>query len=76
MGLELYTAQPDHFEAEDEGTGFQFPCCFCIHRHGTDLEEPCRSCGHNANCVSAEDSKVPNAQAQAPAVGGSPAAQC
>ncbi len=24
-----------------------FPCCVCIHRHGTDKDEPCIHCEHN-----------------------------
>lgn len=38
----------DHFELEDEGQ-LCFPCCVCIHRHGTDQDMPCRVCLHNAN---------------------------
>jgi hypothetical protein len=57
MGLESYAVNGDHFEAEDLGgpAGLAFPCCVCVHRHGTDKEEPCRSCGHNACAAADED---------------------
>ena len=35
----------------DENSHLAFPCCSCKHRHGTDKEEPCASCGHNLNAI-------------------------
>jgi hypothetical protein len=40
----------DHFEPEETGH-FSVPCCWCVHRHNTDSEEPCRTCDHNGNAV-------------------------
>lgn len=53
MGLHRYVVRRDKFEFNDPGGGFRlaFPCCVCIHRDGTDQEEPCRTCDHNANAV-------------------------
>lgn len=48
MSIEYYMVSRDHFEPE-ERSGLAFPCCVCAHRHGTDKEEPCRTCDHNAN---------------------------
>lgn len=44
----------DHFEPEEEGH-LSIPCCWCIHRHGRDDEEPCRTCDHNCNAVKSGD---------------------
>lgn len=41
----------DKFEPEYQGRGFEIPCCWCKHRHGSDDQEPCRTCDHNANAV-------------------------
>ena len=45
----------DKFEFEESGHQFAFPCCVCIHRHGTDRDEPCRSCINNANAEAPEN---------------------
>lgn len=51
MGLKLYIVEKDNFELDEsmEGLSFAFPCCVCAHRFGSDNEEPCLTCGHNAN---------------------------
>lgn len=54
MGLELHFANRDKFELEEPGVGgyqLAFPCCVCAHREGSDKDEPCRTCDHNANAV-------------------------
>lgn len=45
----LNSVQPDKdkFELDDRGFGLAFPCCVCVHCHGSDKDEPCISCGHN-----------------------------
>lgn len=45
----LDSVQPnkDKFELDDKNFGLAFPCNVCVHRHGTDRDEPCISCGHN-----------------------------
>lgn len=60
MGLELYIAHRDKFEADEPDGGFQlaFPCCVCKHRHGADMDEPCRSCDHNANAVESSQADI------------------
>lgn len=50
MGLDNYTTRRDHFEPEEYGN-LAFPCCVCIHRHGSDQDHPCRTCDHNAKSV-------------------------
>jgi hypothetical protein len=38
----------DRFTVDPEfETRLAFPCCVCIHRHGTDRDEPCIKCQHN-----------------------------
>ena len=50
MGLDIYHVPHDFFEVDDgDGGGLAFPCCVCVHRHGSDREAPCRGCCHNAN---------------------------
>lgn len=41
----------DRFEPEIPRGGFDIPCCWCKHRHGSDDAGPCRTCDHNANAV-------------------------
>ena len=48
MSLYYPIVSRDHFEAEETGN-LAFPCCCCVHRHGSDKDEPCRTCDHNAN---------------------------
>lgn len=49
MSLKDYECRNDKFEAESGGlTRLDFPCNCCLHAAGTDDDEPCRSCGHNA----------------------------
>ena len=59
MGLTDYAVQRDKFQAEEVTNGFDFPCGACIHRRGTDTDEPCRTCDHNMRSV--PDDEVPNA---------------
>ncbi|ACX94948.1 hypothetical protein Hneap_0083 [Halothiobacillus neapolitanus c2] len=59
MGLIDHMVQRDKFQSEELTNGFDFPCCVCIHRHGTDKDEPCRTCDHNMGSV--PDDEVPNA---------------
>lgn len=48
MPLDEYTVEIDRFKVDKNLIKeFNFPCCACIGRHGTDMEEPCRSCDHN-----------------------------
>ncbi len=49
----------DRFEVDRSlETRLAFPCCVCIHRHGTDLDEPCIRCEHNLNAeLSAEQNE-------------------
>lgn len=56
MGLIDYAVQRDKFQAEEVTNGFDFPCGACIHRHGTDMDEPCRTCDHNLRSVPGEES--------------------
>lgn len=63
MGLIDYVVQRDKFQAEEVTNGFDFPCGVCIHRHCTDMDEPCRTCDHNMRSV--PDDAVPNAGIQA-----------
>lgn len=60
MGLIDYAVQRDKFQADGVTDGLDFPCGVCIHRHGTDMEEPCRTCDHNMRSV--PDDEVPNDQ--------------
>lgn len=46
--MEYVTPGRDKFEAEERDSGFAFPCSACKYRHGTDQDEPCRSCDHNS----------------------------
>lgn len=51
-GLKKYVVHRDAFEFEDEDKyNLSFPCCICIHRHKTDMDEPCRHCDHNMHSV-------------------------
>lgn len=61
MGLLNYTVKRDKFEAEEITNGFDFPCGICVHRHGRDIDEPCRTCDHNLRAV--QDDEAPNEQA-------------
>lgn len=58
MGLATYSVTRDNFEADGGDQGFSFPCCVCVHRHGSDQAEPCRTCDHNANAVPHAASQV------------------
>ena len=50
MALSDYLVVRDHFEAEDRA-GLSFPCCACIHQHGSDKDEPCIRCDWNSNAL-------------------------
>lgn len=54
MPIDIYQVRRDKFEAEESG-GLAAPCCWCVHRHGSDKDEPCRTCDHNCNSVPDED---------------------
>ena len=42
----------DRFEVDKLfETRLAYPCCVCLHRHGTDRDEPCIYCEHNSNAV-------------------------
>lgn len=58
MSNHIPTVRRDKFEP-DESSGFAVPCCWCIHRHNTDREEPCRTCDHNCNAAPDEDTSEP-----------------
>ena len=63
MGLIEYVVQRDKFQADEVINVFDFPCGVCIHRHGTDMDEPCRTCDHNLRAVPEEDDgKTPMAR--------------
>ena len=47
MSLLDYVVRRDHFQAEEYGHGFNFPCCVCVHRHGAHTDEPCDRCDYN-----------------------------
>lgn len=49
--IDFSVGDRDNFEVEGHDSGFCFQCCVCVHRHGLDSEEPCRTCDHNANAV-------------------------
>lgn len=54
MPIDVYQVRRDKFVAEESG-GLAAPCCWCVHRHGSDKDEPCRTCDHNCNSVPDED---------------------
>lgn len=60
MSLIDYVAIPDRFEFQEQRGGFDFPCCVCVHRGGSDSAEPCRTCGHNANCWPEDGDDAPD----------------
>ena len=66
MALMDYIVQRDKFQAEEVTNGFDFPCGVCIHRTGTDMDEPCRTCDHNMRSV--PDEEVPNGEVKADAL--------
>jgi len=40
----------DHFQIDKAfETRLAFPCCVCVHRYGSDRDEPCCRCEHNLN---------------------------
>lgn len=44
----------NHFEIDPAfETRLAFPCCVCLHRHGSDRDEPCDKCEHNLNAEAA-----------------------
>ena len=47
MSLLDYVVRRDHFQTEEYGHGFNFPCCACVHRHGLHTDDPCAHCDHN-----------------------------
>ena len=49
MALNDFSVTRDKFEPENASAGLSFPCCVCAHRHGSDKDEPCRTCDHNAS---------------------------
>jgi hypothetical protein len=57
MALSDYIVKSDKFvfDEDDRIGGLAFPCKICIHRHGSDRDEPCRSCGHNSNAKLTEN---------------------
>ena len=57
MGIDEYRVPNDKFEHEI-CNGLDFPCDCCKHRHGTDIEEPCLSCGHNLNSTCEDDTET------------------
>mgnify|MGYP001308182147 CR=1 FL=1 len=40
MSLMDFVAIPDNFEFQEQLGGFDFPCCVCAHRGGSDSSEP------------------------------------
>lgn len=62
MGLSAYSVKRDKFEPEGGDLGLSFPCCVCLHRHGTDQVEPCRTCDHNINAVPDANHEAVNAR--------------
>lgn len=46
-GFNIPVVQRDHFQPEEGRLGFRAPCCWCIHRHGSYNDAPCKTCGHN-----------------------------
>lgn len=56
MGLEAFVVQRDKFKLDESAeVHLAFPCCVCAHRHGTDRDEPCRTCDHNLGAVQEEN---------------------
>jgi hypothetical protein len=51
MALNDYIVASDMFEPDERLSGLSFPCCACIHRHGSADADPCRTCGHNLNAA-------------------------
>ena len=45
--LESVLKNRDKFKLDNKSFCLAFPCNVCVHRHGTDRDEPCISCGHN-----------------------------
>lgn len=44
----------DRFEVDPSfETRLAFPCCVCLHRHGSDRDEPCIRCTNNLNAEAA-----------------------
>lgn len=56
MSLRDYDVPNDHFEP-DHGAGgpWCFPCSACAYRVRHQADEPCRTCGHNANAQPTEE---------------------
>jgi len=49
----------DKFEVDPAfETRLAFPCCVCLHRHGTDRDEPCIRCENNLNAQIPDDGRV------------------
>jgi hypothetical protein len=48
-GWQFPQVRRNHFNPDIPRTGFVEPCCWCTHRHGSDTDEPCSICDHNAN---------------------------
>jgi len=42
----------DKFELDAEfETRLAFPCCVCVHRNGSDRDEPCAHCDRNLTAI-------------------------
>ena len=54
MSFAIPVVRRDKFEPENAGH-FAEPCCWCVHRFGSDTAEPCRTCDHNANAIQDQD---------------------
>lgn len=54
MSIFEYVVTRDKFELEDS-MELSFPCSQCVHRKGTDHDEPCVSCDHNLNSDDPDD---------------------
>lgn len=50
MAYQFPVVARDKFEPDEEGH-MAIPCCWCKHRHGSDTQEPCRTCDHNCNAI-------------------------
>lgn len=55
MTEHIPTVARDKFAPEE--SHFAVPCCWCKHRHGSDADEPCRTCDHNFNAIPAEEAQ-------------------
>ena len=49
MSLDAYKTDNDWFEYDESNSDLSFPCCVCLFKNGSQTDQPCRTCGHNAN---------------------------